>query len=241
MIKSTNDLNNILNISKQIMDNVDSKKSVSSSKSMIKENVAPSVPKEEYSNDFSMPDMNPSQNYSQIEDDGPSFSMTDIDSTIRNKYGIGKSSNGIDTSRKPNKNVPNTIYEQIVNNPIDMEDQDIISSLFSDVSVSNTNEAQEPKQSHAQKPSQLVSRPNPQPIIENAPAVDYSMIKMIVEGTMKKYINALAKKLITEEKERAPYTDEINIIQLGKKFQILTKDGNLYSANLKFIKNINQK
>jgi len=68
--------------------------------------------------------------------------------------------------------------------------------------------------------------------------IDYELIKNIVEGAVKKYINALGKKMLTENKNQD--NDGIKAVQFtGDKFKFVTKEGNLYEAKLTFIKNIN--
>lgn len=78
----------------------------------------------------------------------------------------------------------------------------------------------------------------PQQQITSNGKVDYEIIKNIVEGTVKKYINALGKKMLTESKS-VTNLDEINAIQItDKKIAIVTKNGNLFEGKLEFKKNI---
>lgn len=87
-----------------------------------------------------------------------------------------------------------------------------------------------------------------QPLVENEQTqrnvnssggkVDYEIIKGIVEGAVKKYVTALGKKMLTENKSSINL-DEINAIQItDKKIAIVTKEGNLFEGKLKFVKNI---
>lgn len=91
-----------------------------------------------------------------------------------------------------------------------------------------------------QPAAQQESVQNYQPQAVNA-KVDYELIKNIVESTVKKYVGALSKKMLTENKVNED--SEINAIQFtGKKFVFVTKGGDMYeSGNLKFIKNVNAK
>jgi hypothetical protein len=68
--------------------------------------------------------------------------------------------------------------------------------------------------------------------------VDYSMIKMIVEDCMKKYTSSLKKSIINESKNN---DDILKAMKIGDKFSFITNNGDLYEAELKFIKNINKK
>lgn len=67
--------------------------------------------------------------------------------------------------------------------------------------------------------------------------VDYSLIRTIVEESVRKYVSSLGKKLINENKEQF---NEINTISLGKTFKFLAKNGDLYECTMKKIGNINK-
>ena len=73
------------------------------------------------------------------------------------------------------------------------------------------------------------------------PNIDYSMIKMIVEDCMKKYYSSLKKSIINESKNSSSNDNFLQAMKIGNKFSFITKNGDLYEANLKFIKNINKK
>lgn len=78
-----------------------------------------------------------------------------------------------------------------------------------------------------------------QQIVENVQMptnVDYSMIKMIVEDCMKKYVSSIKKTIINESKNS---NDELQALKIGNKFSFITKNGDLFEAELKFIKNLN--
>lgn len=121
-----------------------------------------------------------------------------------------------------NKGLPKEILESFSNNYIDQSVFDPNRSVLDRIGVSND-----------------------QPIIENTNQpqhqttaggkVDYELIKSIVESTVKKYINALGKKMLNENNDLA-------MIQVGdKKINIVTRDGNLFEAKLEFKKNIKSK
>jgi hypothetical protein len=69
--------------------------------------------------------------------------------------------------------------------------------------------------------------------------VDYSMIKMIVEECMRKYVGTLKKTILNESKTSS--NGELQAMKIGDKFSFITKNGDLYEAELKFIKNLNNK
>ena len=57
-------------------------------------------------------------------------------------------------------------------------------------------------------------------------SVDYEIIKSIVESAVKKYVNALGKKVLTEN-------NDLSMIQVGeKKINLVTKAGDVYEATL---------
>lgn len=69
--------------------------------------------------------------------------------------------------------------------------------------------------------------------------IDYSMIKMIVEDCMKKYVGTVKKTILNESKKNN--VGELQAMKIGDKFSFITKNGDLYEAELKFIKNLNNK
>lgn len=70
--------------------------------------------------------------------------------------------------------------------------------------------------------------------------VDYSMIKMIVEECIRKYVGSLKKSILNESKN-VNNTDTLQALKIGDKFSFITKNGDLYEAELKFVKNLNNK
>ena len=70
--------------------------------------------------------------------------------------------------------------------------------------------------------------------------IDYSMIRMIVEDCVKKYTSALRKSIINENKN-SDNENTLQAMKIGNKFSFITNNGDLYEAELKFIKNINKK
>lgn len=74
--------------------------------------------------------------------------------------------------------------------------------------------------------------------MNNAP-IDYSMIKMIVEDCMKKYVSSIKKSILSESKENNIGT--LQAMKIGNKFSFITNTGDLYEAELKFVKNVKTK
>ena len=69
--------------------------------------------------------------------------------------------------------------------------------------------------------------------------IDYSIIKMIVEEAIRKYSTAMKKSILSESK-KLNEDNSLQAMKIGNKFSFITKNGDLYEANLKFIKNINK-
>ena len=72
--------------------------------------------------------------------------------------------------------------------------------------------------------------------------VDYSLIQKIVESTVKKYISALNKKIISESKlHNVSNISELKAMKIGKQFSFITEDGSIYKAELKYVGNVKKK
>jgi len=124
-----------------------------------------------------------------------------------------------------NKNLPKEILESFSNNYIDQSVFDPNMSVLDKMGITGDN-LQPQQESYATQQPQSTAK------------VDYEMIKAIVESSVKKYVNALGKKMLTENKS-VTNLDEINAIQItDKKIAIVTKNGNLFEGKLQFVKNV---
>ena len=74
--------------------------------------------------------------------------------------------------------------------------------------------------------------------VQQSSAVDYPMIRTIVEEIVRKYTVSLKNKILTENKGNG---NEVNTISLGKTFKFLSNDGTIYECTMKKIGNINSK
>jgi len=120
-----------------------------------------------------------------------------------------------------NKGLPREILESFSNNYIDQSVFDPNRSVLDRIGVTNgQQQITETVQTY-------------QPVQQNVGgSVDYELIKSIVESAVKKYVNALGKKVLTEN-------NDLSMIQVGeKKINLVTKSGDIYEAQLKFVKNI---
>ena len=69
-------------------------------------------------------------------------------------------------------------------------------------------------------------------------SVDYSLIKMMIEETMRKYIGQLKKTILTESKENSNNGLSMMTKQ-GNKFRFVTEDGKIFEADLTYKGNLN--
>lgn len=67
--------------------------------------------------------------------------------------------------------------------------------------------------------------------------IDYSLIKSIIDESIRKYTVAIQKKVLNESKQN----NQLSIMKIGNKLNFISSNGDVYEANLKFIKNINDK
>lgn len=77
------------------------------------------------------------------------------------------------------------------------------------------------------EPRQTITESVHQPTVQQP--IDYSMIRMIVEESVRKHVSALSKKMLIESKE----TDALDaMISTNGGFKFLTKNGDIYEAKL---------
>ena len=114
-----------------------------------------------------------------------------------------------------NKGLPREILESFSNNYIDQSAFDPNRSVLDRIGVTN-GQQQITETVQTYQPVQQTAGGN----------VDYELIKSIVESAVKKYVNALGKKVITEN-------NDLSMIQVGeKKINLVTKAGDVYEATL---------
>ena len=138
---------------------------------------------------------------------------------------------------KTNSKLPKEILESFKTKQIDTE------PLGYGVSSSILDEVNYRTQGKLYKEDAQVQERPKQQIVETTQStpttVDYSMIKMIVEECMRKYVGSLKKTILNESKTNN--NDELQAMKIGDKFSFITKNGDLYEAELKFVKNLNKK
>ena len=129
----------------------------------------------------------------------------------------------IQMPRQMNKNLPKEILESFSNNYIDTNALDTERPVLDRIGITD-------------RPQQITETYQPAKQVIGG-SVDYEIIKSIVESAVKKYVNALGKKMLTENKD-----NDLAMIQVGdKKINLVTKSGDLYEATLVKKYNIKEK
>ena len=72
---------------------------------------------------------------------------------------------------------------------------------------------------------------------QTAQQIDYSVIKAIVDESIRKYTSSLKKSILSESKEGST---NLRALKIGDKFSFIDESGNLYEAKLTFVKNLNE-
>ena len=138
----------------------------------------------------------------------------------------------IQTSNKISQSgmkLPKEILESMTTNPIGQTTP--TSSILDELNLATNGELlNQPQQITEQ---QTVS---PMPI---SSTIDYSMIRMICEETMRKYIGSLKKSMLNESKNSDSNT--LKAMKIGDKFSFVTNNGEIYEAKLEYKGNINKK
>ena len=141
---------------------------------------------------------------------------------------------GVPQMSSSNSKLPKEILESFKTQPSVGMGMISEGSVLDVVNNMSNNQLFEEKHSvHEQVP--MSSQSN----VVNSSTVDYSMIKMIVEDCMKKYMSALKKSVLNEQ--RGNNNGTLQAMKIGDKFSFITNTGDLYEAELKFIKNIKTK
>lgn len=137
--------------------------------------------------------------------------------------------NNIDLS---NSKLPKEILDEIRKNPLDGLSSDPTMDSF----AQKVSEKVQKNGSYSDFIKSKKTINEKQNIVQTNNSTDYEIIKMIVEGTMNKYMEKIEKKLLNESKS---INSEINTMVIGKKFKFIDGSGNIYEAVLKYKGNIN--
>jgi hypothetical protein len=68
--------------------------------------------------------------------------------------------------------------------------------------------------------------------------IDYSLIKSIIDESVRKYVGALSKKIITES--RNANASNLQLFSVGNHLTFVNENGDVYKAQLQYVKNIKE-
>ena len=139
-----------------------------------------------------------------------------------------------------NSKLPKAILEDLKNNPIEIDENILLDNRINQLvdTVASQQKSAKPK-----PPTHIINEQrqgSTQATVSNA--VDYTIIKDIVEGVVKRYTSALKKQLLSESASKsADNSPSLKGIVLGDSFQFVDSEGNIYEAQLKYKNTIKKK
>lgn len=133
---------------------------------------------------------------------------------LKSKISTNTQENFVKTAKK--NGLPTEIYESIISNPLIPN-----SSIFENFDMSKVVKASQ------------IQTENSKPI--NQTELTEEKLESLIEKVLEKVLN---KKTLNENKEKVNNLNTIRITE--NKLQFLTSNGDLYVADLKFVKNINK-
>lgn len=132
---------------------------------------------------------------------------------------------------KIHKNMPKAIIDSFMKNP----GKEPSTSVLGGIDMDAINEG-------TQKRQIVESTPTVNMPLQATPVIDYSLLKTIinesVQENVRKYMSALAKKMISEGIGSG---NEIQAIKIGKKISIISENGDIYASELRKVGNVNKK
>lgn len=137
----------------------------------------------------------------------------------------------------PNKGLPKEIYESFMENPLN-NTNDLSTSLLDEVLSNGKLKYQEDFQSNEKAMiKENISKDNLN--ISSNQTFDYSILKLIIEDVFDRKLNEYKKSLLNESNSNKQVLSTIGIH--NGKLTFLSSNGDLYEAELKFVKNVKQK
>lgn len=132
-----------------------------------------------------------------------------------------------------NTKLPSAILQAFKENPIDTSVLESNMGMESQTSVLDALKIK-PKQKQVIVENTVSQQPQPTTM------VDYSLIRTIVEESVKKYVGSLKKSLLNENKQQST-DDNMVLMKIGESFKFVTKNGDIFEARLVKKGNINEK
>lgn len=134
-----------------------------------------------------------------------------------------------------NNRLPKGIIDSFTENPCTGLSSDPVMDAFT-ANISESGASKKPRFSELVGNKKQTLTETTRPIQGNS-GIDYEMLKMILEGVVKKYIDEL-KTTMLNESVQGGNKDNIQAITLGNNFRFVDKSGNIYVANLSYKGNI---
>ena len=160
-----------------------------------------------------------------------------MDEDFMAKRAMSKANGNLNvTKNTPNKGLPNAIYESIVNNPLNQDEGSALDNILSQGKLKKPLVTEENKSFSDYVNEENEQNNTIQSSIPNTGNIDYSLIKLIIEDTINKKLDEIKSKLLTESVNNQTSISSIRFN--GNKFHFLTSNGDVYEADLKYIKNI---
>lgn len=148
-------------------------------------------------------------------------------------------------SNLENSRIPKSIIESIRNNPLNMDVVDpkmdaftqklaeTVPSIKRSLEIQNKLNETRPINEQPTQRQQVVES---QPIVNiGGSGIDYEMIKLIVENTVKKEISSIKDNLISEGVSYGTASPNLKALKITDKFLFLDNDDNLYECQMKYI------
>lgn len=149
--------------------------------------------------------------------------------------------NNVSQHRIKTSKLPKEILDSMISHPIEVSSSlNVNESVLDQINRASNgrlyDEVAPPKQEIIQEEFTPSRTTSPQV----ASSIDYSLIRMMMEETVKKYVGNLKKTMLNESKN-GNSINSLKAMKIGDKFSFITENGDLYEAKLTFIKNLNKK
>lgn len=141
----------------------------------------------------------------------------------------------VNNNIKTNSKLPKEIFESLMNEPISVEGGVMMDKDVGNILSKMQPIAPQPQVRQVVNENLMVSSPTTIPISNNN--IDYSVIKALIDESIKRNLCELKTELINEN------TSNIKTMRItnGNKVQVLDNQGNLYEGVLTFKKKIEKK
>lgn len=136
-----------------------------------------------------------------------------------------------------NNRLPKGIIDSFTENPCTGLSSDPIMEAFTST-LNESSGKSKPRFSDMSRKTSNITETEKRGNTEGGGGIDYEMLKMIIEGVVKKYMDELKTSMLNESVQKNP-SNNIQAVTLGNNFRFVDKSGNIYVANLTYKGNIN--